>query len=275
MHADTPARHRVAATCRPAAARPPSLPAGPGWAAAQDPIRAADLTRVPDPIRIWDWIRARAAAERPACAPHARASAARCRACTGPVRPGYTRCFQCELHAQSAPGLLADTVAPVAYAAKGSQLAQDLWRYKSDCPGSQPARAHLLSLLLVFLHDHGRRVWREAGMARPSHACVVPSGRGRPGTHPLQALVAPCLALPWVTLRPEPGGDPWARALDPGRFRAGQALPGACVLLLDDTWASGGSAQSAAVALKLAGARAVAVVVLGRHVSAAINRLDP
>jgi hypothetical protein len=65
-----------------------------------------------------------------------------------------------------------------------------------------------------------------------------------------------------------PGVDPWARALDVERFRVSQPLAGAAVLLLDDTWASGGSAQSAAVALKLAGARAVAAVVLGRHVAA-------
>jgi hypothetical protein len=39
-------------------------------------------------------------------------------------------------------------------------------------------------------------------------------------------------------------------------------------LLLDDTWVSGGSAQSAAVALKRAGSRLVATVVLGRHVAA-------
>jgi adenine/guanine phosphoribosyltransferase-like PRPP-binding protein len=40
------------------------------------------------------------------------------------------------------------------------------------------------------------------------------------------------------------------------------------ILLLDDTWTSGGTAQSAAVALKRASARSVAVVVLGRHVLA-------
>lgn len=39
------------------------------------------------------------------------------------------------------------------------------------------------------------------------------------------------------------------------------------MLLLDDTWVSGASAQSAAAALKLAGARHVAVIVLGRHVN--------
>lgn len=195
-------------------------------------------------------------------------NARECHTCRGPARPGYTRCFQCEMHAQSAPGLLADAVVPVAYAAKGGELARDLWLYKSGCPGSTAAGARLLSLLLVFLHEHGRCVWQHAGMTFPTHVCVVPSGRGRAGPHPLQVLVSPFLTLAWAGLRPRPGGDPWARALDFERFRASQPLAGAAVLLLDDTWASGGSAQSAAVALKLAGARAVAAVVLGRHVAA-------
>jgi hypothetical protein len=221
----------------------------------------------PPPALAWEGFRARvhhraAALEVPS--PNAR----ECHTCRGPARPGYTRCFQCERHAQSAPGLLADTVVPVAYAAKGGELARDLWLYKSGCPGSAPAGARLLSLLLLFLHDHGRCVWRHAGMALPTHVCVVPSGRGRAGPHPLQVLVSPFLTLAWVGLHPRPGGDPWARALDFERFRASQPLAGAAVLLLDDTWASGGSAQSAAAALKLAGARAVAAVVLGRHVAA-------
>ena len=154
----------------------------------------------------------------------------------------------------------------MAYAVKGSPLARDLWLYKAGRPGSGVAGSRLLLLLLAFLHDHGSRVWRQAGMARPSHACVVPSGRGRAGPHPLQVLAAPYLALPWVSMRPRPGGDPWARSLDADRFRAGPEATGAEVLLLDDTWASGASAQSAAVALKQAGARTVAAVVIGRHV---------
>jgi len=105
-------------------------------------------------------------------------------------------------------------------------------------------------------------------MTAPTHACVVPSCRGRPGPHPLQALLREFLALPWTVLRLQPGTDPWARALDPDRFRAPYPLTGASVLLLDDTWTSGGRAQSAAVALKRAGARSVAAVVLGRHVPA-------
>ena len=192
-----------------------------------------------------------------------------CAACRGPLRRGYTRCFQCSLHAQSAPGMLADVVAPVAYAPKGGCLATNLWLYKSARPGAGEAGTALRALLLVFLHDHGRLVWQQAGMTAPTHACVVPSCRGRPGPHPLQALLREFLALPWAVLGIQPGADPSARALDPDRFRAPCPFPGASVLLLDDTWTSGGTAQSAAVALKRAGARSVATVVLGRHVPAA------
>jgi hypothetical protein len=199
--------------------------------------------------------------------------------CRGPAGAGFARCFHCQLHAESAPDLLADAVAPVACVPKGSGLARGLWLYKSARGGAREAGAALLALLLVFLHDEGERVWQRAGAA-PTHACVVPSGRGRPGPHPLRELLRGCLALPWAELLARPGGDTWARALDPGRFRAPRPLTGAAVLLLDDTWTSGGSAQSAAVALRRAGARSVAVVVLGRHLppirarrGTAVNRL--
>ncbi len=215
-----------------------------------------------------------------------------CRTCRGPVRPGYARCFQCDLHAESAPGSLADVVVPVAYAPKGGRLARQLWQYKA---GQAAAQRQLRALLLVFLHDHGPCVWRGAAMPAPSHVAVVPSGRGRPGPHPLAALVAPYLALPWAGLAVAAPDSPGGHDLDPGRFRATGPLPGAAVLLLDDTWTSGGSAQAAAVALRAAGARHVAVVVLGRHLDrpaaslgqpfrldrcavhelAPLNRLDP
>jgi orotate phosphoribosyltransferase len=38
------------------------------------------------------------------------------------------------------------------------------------------------------------------------------------------------------------------------------------VLLIDDTWTTGASAESAAHVLKAAGAGVVAVVVIGRHI---------
>jgi hypothetical protein len=70
--------------------------------------------------------------------------------------------------------------------------------------------------------------------------------------------------LPWAELAAARRGDPAGRLADPGRYRAAP-LPGARVALLDDTWTTGASAQSAAAALRLAGAQSVAVIVLGRH----------
>jgi hypothetical protein len=221
----------------------------------------------------WEAVRRRLPALYP-LAPQPGGAPATCVACRGPVQPGFARCFQCGQHGLAAPGLLADAVVPVCYAVKGTAFAADLWCYKSWPAAVQPAagppaRTLLLALLLAFLHDHGRCVWRRAGMPAPGRLAVVPSGSGRPGPHPLLRLAAPYLRLPPVPLAIRPGSQ--GRDLDPDRFRAGTTVAGAGVLLLDDSWVSGASAQSAAVALRLAGARHVAIVVLGRHV----NPADP
>jgi hypothetical protein len=216
----------------------------------------------------WDILRARARAATVGLPAVPEPGPGVCACCRGPARRGFARCFHCGLHAESAPGLLADVVAPVACAPKGSRLATDLWVYKSARSGARAAGGTLLAMLLVFLREEGPGVWQGAGMPVPACACVVPSGRGRPGPHPLQALVRGCLALPWVPLVARPGADTWGRVLDPGRFCVPRPLTGQGVLLLDDTWTSGGTAQSAAVALKRAGARSVAVVVVGRHLAA-------
>jgi len=237
-------------------------------AAMRPAIMLGQATAGPAGATSWDALRARAHVATTGLLAPPEPGPGVCASCRGPLRRGYTRCFECDLHAESAPGQLADVVAPVAYAPKGSRLATDLWLYKSARPGARAAGAGLRALLLVFLHDRGTQLWQRAGMTVPTHACVVPSGRGRPGPHPLQALLHGFLALPWTMLFTQPGADLWARGLDPDRFRARRPLTGAAVLLLDDTWTSGGSAQSAAVALKLAGARSVAAVVLGRHLPA-------
>jgi hypothetical protein len=195
--------------------------------------------------------------------------AAACIVCRGPARSGYARCYQCEAHERLGHGLLADAVVPISYAVKGTPFAEDLWRYKSErglCPS---ARGSLLALLLAFLEDHAGCVWRRAAMPGPDRLAVVPSGVGRPGSHPLLALASPHVSMPLWPLAIRPGRQ--GRDLDVHRFQAGVGQRGCGVLLLDDSWVSGGSAQSAAAALKLAGASRVAIVVLGRHV----NPADP
>lgn len=196
-----------------------------------------------------------------------------CRTCRGPVQAGFARCYQCDTAASAAGGLLADAVVPLGYAVKGGQLADDLRRYKSDRDGAAAAAGRLRSMLAEFLRDRGSRVWEAAGMpGGPDVAAVVPSGQGRPGAHPLAGIVASCVALPLAGLSVAAPSAPRCRGVSVGWLRAAGPVAGADVLLADDTWVSGGSAQSASAALKLAGARRVALVVLGRHVDPADPR---
>jgi hypothetical protein len=171
-----------------------------------------------------------------------------------------------------AGGLLADVVALTGYAVRGGQLAEDLRRYKSDRADAAEvatAATRLRERLAVFLADHGRSVWEAAEMlSGPAAVAVVPSGQGRPGPHPLVTLVRSCVELPLVGLPVRPG-EIHARGVNPGWVRVAGRVRDRDVLVVDDTWVSGGSAQSAAAALKLAGARRVAIVVLGRHVNPA------
>jgi hypothetical protein len=200
-----------------------------------------------------------------------------CRTCRGPVQAGFARCYQCDLAHARSRGLLADVVAPVAYAVKGGRLAGDLWRYKTGVAGAMEARARLTAMLARFLREHSDQVWQAAGMAvGPELAAITPSGQGRPGPHPLLGIVASCVDMPIIPLSVAPGAAARARGLADGVaagwLTVGGAVAGADVLLVDDTWVSGASAQSAAAALKAAGARRVALVVIGRHLDPADPR---
>ncbi len=184
---------------------------------------------------------------------------------------GLTRCYQCQLALSLAGGLLADAVAPVGYAVRGGQLATDLWQYKSDRADAAESGTRLRESLAAFLRGHADRVWHAAGMAAgPSAFAVVPSGQGRPGRHPLLDIARRCLPLPVIPLSVNQAAV-HARGVSADWLRVGAPVSGAGIVVVDDTWGSGGSAQSAAVALKLAGARRVAIIVLGRHV----NPADP
>jgi hypothetical protein len=197
-----------------------------------------------------------------------------CRTCGGPTRTGFARCYQCELALREAGGLLADAVAVAGYAVRGGQLANDLRRYKSghaDAAVIAQSRARLRELLAGFLRDRAESIWGAAGMAAgPAAAAVVPTGQGRPGPHPLLDLVRSCLPLPLVPLSVNPGAV-HVRGVCVDWLRVGVPVAGTDLVVVDDTWVSGGSAQSAAAALKLAGVGRVAIVVLGRH----INPDDP
>jgi hypothetical protein len=196
-----------------------------------------------------------------------------CRTCRGPVQAGFARCYQCDVAATEAGELLADVVVPTGYAVKGEPLGDDLRRYKSGRAEAGEAAERLRSRLAMFVRGHGACVWRAAGMGDgPTVAAIVPSGQGRAGSHPLAGIVASCVTLPIAGLSVAPGQVPRGRGVSLGWLRVRGRVAGQDVLLVDDCWVSGGSAQSAAAALKLAGAVRVAVIVLGRHVDPADPR---
>jgi hypothetical protein len=240
--------------------------------AGRTPVRAVPLVGWPD-------LRRMVVAQAPLLSAPQAGGGGQCVVCHGPSGAGRPRCFHCDLHLVCAGDALASAVVPVALAVKGGEHARRLWQYKSArlAAGVRARQAVMLrALLLVFLRDHAGCVWRAAGIAGPTHLAVVPTARGRPGVHPLRELIQAYLTLPWAELSAKPGGIQ-VRELDPDRFAAGP-LRGATVLLVDDTWTTGSSAQSAAMALRRAGASSVVTVVLGRHVSrsdAAAAGIDP
>jgi adenine/guanine phosphoribosyltransferase-like PRPP-binding protein len=59
---------------------------------------------------------------------------------------------------------------------------------------------------------------------------------------------------------------PTGREYSPDRYSAALPVEGLSVLLIDDTWATGGHAQSAGAALRAAGAARIGLVAVGRHV---------
>jgi hypothetical protein len=200
-----------------------------------------------------------------------------CRTCRGPAPGGLARCYQCALASEEAGELLADVVVPLGYAVRKGALAEDLWRYKSGSAGAAESAGRLREMLAGFLGGEGARAaWESAGMspAGPGAVAVVPSGQGRLGAHPLAGIVRSCVELPFVRLSVAPDVI-HGRGVTVDWLRVDGLVGGADVLVVDDTWVSGGSAQSAAAALKLAGARRVAVVVLGRHVNSGDPRSAP
>ncbi|KOX01284.1 hypothetical protein ADL04_13525 [Streptomyces sp. NRRL B-3648] len=155
-------------------------------------------------------------------------------------------------------------------AVKGEQYANELWRYKNVAgPQRQYFRMGLAAVLWRFLAVHEPCV--RAHCAVPSFDVVttVPSTSGR-SDHPLQALAAEMVGVTRDRYRdllaPTPEASGLGRAASPRRYTS-TALRGENVLLIDDTWATGNHAQSAAAALKAAGADRVAIVALGRHLN--------
>jgi predicted amidophosphoribosyltransferase len=177
------------------------------------------------------------------------------------------RCHRC----RDAPAI-ADAVLPISYSVHDSSLHAVLRHYKRAPPRTaRELQVALAAILWRFLAAHESCLAVAAGVARFELVTVVPSGlHERAGVHPL-ARIVPATDPAFERFRPllEADGNAISeRYVDADRFSCGRRLAGEAVLLVDDTWTTGSSAQSAAAALKRAGAGAVGVLVIGRHIHA-------
>lgn len=188
-----------------------------------------------------------------------RARRVTCADCLTPV-DGYNRCYSCRGH--RALSGLADATAFLTYAVVGQKSGHVMRGYKAPQPVAEHRQVVAL-LLMVALGNHARCAEVLAG--RPvTHWAVVPSLPAKPSVHPLRGLVAgraPGAEAPLTAA----ASVQQPRAVSSDHFTCGVQLPeDSHVMLIDDTWAIGGHVQSAALALRTAGAARVSGLIIAR-----------
>jgi hypothetical protein len=196
-----------------------------------------------------------------------------CRVCFN-LTNGYGRCYAC-----AHGGRWLDALAPISYSVAGEQLHHALAGYKRG--GGPVARRFALELAAVmwrYLAGHERCLVRAAGVECFELVTTVPSGeRERDDTHPLRRMVSELVAPTRGRYRPLLHRSEVvvaAHEFSTRKFDVDGELGGRSVLLVDDTWTTGANAQSAAAALKRAGAQAVGAVVIGRYLNRGWHKND-
>jgi hypothetical protein len=202
-------------------------------------------------------------------------SPATCAICAREVDAGHQLRAKCRAHRSryEVPGnpgfpspLTSDLVVPLTYAVQGYQAYTDMYKYK-DSVSFEAAQRRLALLAAVFVVAHQSCIDRFTGHPVTCLA-VVPSLTGRPGQHPLEKF-APLFPQNWHRIQlcaalnlPSDGNQ--RREPIPAFYQCNYDLTGHHVVLIDDTWVTGGHTQGAAVRLRNAGAARVTILVFAR-----------
>lgn len=207
-----------------------------------------------------------------------------CSICAAPVSLRYSHCLACSntlrqlsVSGQSLPldyltfltyaveGLPSDNYAkqalelPEGRNREGRQAYKVLRGYKAD-NFDFGARRAAIEWIAWWMQRQGPRPSTEL------RAWATPPSRrsGRDGQHPLNKIVGAVVAHAGEEVQIVVNDGDVSRDLNEQVYRVTDDLSGVHVLLVEDSWASGGSVLSAAYALKSAGAHRVSAMVLGR-----------
>ena len=194
-----------------------------------------------------------------------------CRVCSG---PGSPLCGPCREQQVAFGDQLADRVLTLAYATGNApqyhQSAFHMRAYKQPGAPSEKARDDLALMVVAASYIHGRCVG--AASPAPWNAVTFIPSVTRPGpTHPVADLARRVYGLApdrrfLLDLGPT-ATDP-SRSVRRDTFRVSEQwsahVRGAHVLVVDDTWTTGSKAQSAALAVRAAGAAFVTVLCVAR-----------
>jgi predicted amidophosphoribosyltransferase len=192
-----------------------------------------------------------------------------CSICHTFINPDYVLCYPCSREVQ-----YLDAVVPITYSEHLGQVHTALRGYKDGVVAAKNyATPRLAAILWRFLEAHEPCIARAAGALGSKFDLVttVPSStraRDDQRGHLRWIVGTGCRVTAdryERVLRPAPSA-PEGREFDPDRYQVARRLEGLDVLLVDGTWTTGSHGQSAAGALKRAGARTAGMVVIGHHI---------
>ncbi|GAC1646567.1 MAG: hypothetical protein NVS4B6_20670 [Mycobacterium sp.] len=155
-------------------------------------------------------------------------------------------------------------MAPLCYAVDGAESAAVVRNFKNHPVRRERQRCAAVITELVGLATSVHTPCLGTVVGQPvTAAVVIPSLTSRPGTHPMAAIAGSLGLVGDVRLRTTLDAR-CDRVVDAQKFAVDGGVIGQHVLVLDDVWTSGSNAQSAALALRRAGASAVSVIVAAR-----------